>query len=112
MEATVSEVDEAKLEEFVGQAVTDMGAAMYGVLVMIGGELGLWRAMAGAGPLTSAEMAERTGVAERYVREWPRPGRQRLPRVRRRRRHVHLPPEQALAFADEDSPVYLPGGFT
>ena len=54
LEAASTEVDEQKLEQFLGQAVTDMGAAMNGVLVMIGGELGLWEAMAGAGPLTSA----------------------------------------------------------
>ena len=47
-----------------------MGAAMNGVLVMIGGELGLWKAMEGAGPADRAEIAERSGVRERYVREW------------------------------------------
>ena len=65
-----SEVDEAKLEEFVGQAVTDMGAAMNAVLVMVGDDLGLWKAMAGAGPVTAGELAGSTGVRERYVREW------------------------------------------
>ncbi len=70
MEAQIAPVDEARLEEFLGQAVTDMGAAMNGVLVMIGGELGLWKALDGAGPLTPAELGERTGVGERNVREW------------------------------------------
>ena len=50
MEGTTT-LDEARLEEFIGQAVTDLGAAMISVLFMIGGKLGLYKAMAGAGPL-------------------------------------------------------------
>src|SRR5439155_1579407 len=56
--------------EFVGKAVGDMGAAMGAALVVIGDKLGLYKAMAGAGPLTSTELAKRTACAERYVREW------------------------------------------
>src|SRR5687767_8340577 len=113
MEAATMEVDEQKLEQFMGQAVTDMGAAMNGVLVMIGGELGLWKAMAGAGPLSSAEIGERAGVAERYVREWAS--------AQAASGYLDydagldtftLPPEQAMAFADEDSPVYMLGGYS
>ena len=63
-------IDEARLEAFVGQAVTDMGAAISGLLLHIGDRLGLYKAMAGAGPITSATLAARTGTAERYVREW------------------------------------------
>jgi hypothetical protein len=55
-------VDEAKLEQFMGQAVTDMGAAMSAPLTILGLKLGLYKAMAGAGPLTSADVAERAGV--------------------------------------------------
>jgi 2-polyprenyl-3-methyl-5-hydroxy-6-metoxy-1,4-benzoquinol methylase len=113
MEAATTEVDEQKLEQFMGQAVTDMGAAMNGVLVMIGGELGIWEAMAGQGPLTSAQIAEKTGVEERYVREWASaqaaggyleydPGADAFT----------LPPEQAMALADPDSPVYVVGGYS
>jgi SAM-dependent methyltransferase len=109
---TRTAVDEERLQQFLGQAVTDMGAALNGALVMIGGELGLWRTLAGAGPLTSEEIAERSGVTERYVREWCSaqaasgyleydPGDQTF----------MLPPEQAMALADEDSPVYLLGGY-
>jgi 2-polyprenyl-3-methyl-5-hydroxy-6-metoxy-1,4-benzoquinol methylase len=111
-DSTGTIVDEARLEQFLGQAITDMGAAMNAVLVLIGGELGLWKALSGAGPLTTAELAARSGVAERYVREWSaaqaasgyldyEPGRETFT----------LPPEQALAFADEESPVYLLGGY-
>jgi 2-polyprenyl-3-methyl-5-hydroxy-6-metoxy-1,4-benzoquinol methylase len=111
MEATTA-VDEARLEQFLGQAVTDIGAAMNGVLVMIGGELGLWKAMNGAGPMTAADLAQRSGVRERYVREWLS--------AQAASGYVEydpdadtftLPPEQGMAFADEDSPVFLLGGY-
>ena len=51
-------IDEARLEAFVGQAVTDMGAAISGLLLHIGDRLGLYKAMAGAGPVTSAALAQ------------------------------------------------------
>ena len=63
-------IDEARLEAFVGQAVVDMGAAISGLLLHIGDRLGLYKAMAGAGPVTSSTLAQRTGTTERYVREW------------------------------------------
>src|SRR5689334_7995508 len=105
-------IDEARLEAFVGQAVTDMGAAISGLLLHIGDRLGLYKAMAGAGPITSATLAHRTGTAERYVREWL--GNQAAGGY-----VVHhpadgtyeLPPEQAMVVAKEDSPVFLGGAF-
>jgi SAM-dependent methyltransferase len=112
MENATVAVDEAKLEQFMGQAVTDMGAAMNGVLVMIGGELGLWKAMAGAGPLSSVEIAERSGVAERYVREWASAqAASGYLEYDAEADTFTLPPEQAMALADEDSPVYVLGGY-
>ena len=105
-------LDEAKLEAFVGQAVVDMGAAISGLLLHLGDRLGLYKAMAGAGPITSAALAQRTGTAERYVREWlgnqaaggyvvydPADGT------------YELPAEQAMVVANEDSPVFLGGAF-
>ena len=107
-----SPIDEARLEAFVGQAVADMGAAISGLLLHIGDRLGLYQAMAGAGPITPAELAVRTDTAERYVREWlgnqaaggyvvydPADGT------------FELPAEQAMVVADEDSPVFLAGAF-
>jgi SAM-dependent methyltransferase len=103
-------IDPAKLEAFMGQAVTDMGACISAPLMLIGEKLGLYKAMAGAGPLTSQEVAERSGAAERYVREWL--GNQAAggyvtydPESDR----YTLPDEQALALADEDSPFYILG---
>jgi len=105
-------IDGAKLEQFVFRAVDEVGATLNAALVVMGDKLGLYRELAGAGPLTPAELAERTGTAERYVREWlnaqaaggyveydPASGR------------YSLPPEQALALTDSDSPAYLPGFF-
>ena len=67
---TTETIDMAKVEQFVGQAVGELGATLNAALVVIGDRLGLYKAMAGAGALTSAELAERTGTSERYVREW------------------------------------------
>ena len=105
-------IDEAKLEAFMGQAVTDMGAIISAPLMVIGEKLGLYKAMAGAGPLTSQDVADRSGAAERYVREWLRnqaaggyvtydPSSDTYT----------LPDEHALALADEDSPFYVLGAY-
>ena len=59
-----------KLQEFMGKAIGDMGAAMNISLILIGDRLGLYKAMAGAGPMSPAQLAECTGTKERYVREW------------------------------------------
>ncbi len=110
--ATTTPIDEAKLQAFLGKAVGDFGTAASAALVAIGDKVGLYKAMAGAGPLTSAELAQRTGTVERYVREWlvnqaaagyleydPSNGR------------YTLPPEHALALTDETSPFYVGGGY-
>jgi 2-polyprenyl-3-methyl-5-hydroxy-6-metoxy-1,4-benzoquinol methylase len=69
-QAARMDFDEKKLHAFMERAVGDMGAAMHVALIVIGDKLGLYRAMADAGPMTSADLAEKTGTAERYVREW------------------------------------------
>ena len=107
---SATSIDEGKLEAFMGQVVSDMGAIISAPLMVIGEKLGLYRAMAHAGPLTAAEVAERSGAAERYVREWL--GNQAAggyvtydPDTDR----YTLPDEHALALADEDSPFYILG---
>jgi len=62
--------DEAKLNSFMEKVVGDMGAAMHAALIVIGDKLGLFRSMAGAGPMAPAELAAKTQTSERYVREW------------------------------------------
>ncbi|MCA1841708.1 MAG: SAM-dependent methyltransferase, partial [Actinobacteria bacterium] len=109
---TATAIDESKLEAFMGQAVTDMSAAMSAPLIAIGMKLGLYKAMAGAGPLTSAEVAERAGCDERQVREWL--ANQVAGGYVQHDEDAgtyELPPEQAMALADESSPVYLAGVF-
>ena len=107
---SATEIDQARLESFMGQAVTDMGAIISAPLMLIGEKLGLYKAMAHAGPLTSQEVADRSGAAERYVREWL--GNQAAggyvtydPASDR----YTLPDEHALALADEESPFYILG---
>jgi SAM-dependent methyltransferase len=105
-------IDTEKLMGFVFRAVDEVGATLNTALVVMGDRLGLYRALAGAGPLTPAELAERTDTAERYVREWlngqaagayvdydPDSGR------------YTLSAEHAIALTDESSPAYLPGFF-
>ncbi|WP_030987146.1 class I SAM-dependent methyltransferase [Streptomyces sp. NRRL S-1813] len=63
-------VDEDRVQRFLEKVITDTGAAVAGLCTSLGDRLGLYTAMAGAGPLTSAQLAARTGLVERYVREW------------------------------------------
>jgi SAM-dependent methyltransferase len=103
-------IDQAKLEAFMGQAVTDMGACMSAPLMLIGEKLGLYKAMAGAGPLTPQEVAQRSGAAERYVREWlSNQAAGGYVTYDSQSERYTLPDEQALALADEDSPFYILG---
>lgn len=101
-------IEQEKVERFVGQLVEDLGATVSSTLAHLGHRLGLYRELAGVGPLTPAELAARTGTHERYVREWlnnqaaggyvehdPTAGT------------YTLPPEHAMVLADEDSPVYM-----
>ena len=105
-------VDEAKLHAFVEKAVGDLGSALTAALVVIGDQLGLYRAMADSKPVTSAELAERTGTSERCVREWlaGQAAAGYLTYDAASGRYT-LPPEQAIALADETSPACLLGGF-
>jgi SAM-dependent methyltransferase len=107
-----TEIDMNKLEAFMGQVVTDMGAVISAPLMVIGEKLGLYKAMAGAGAMSSVELAERTGVAERSVREWLRnqAAGGYLTYDAESDRYT-LPDEHAMALADEESPVYVLGAF-
>ena len=105
-------INEAKLHEFVMKAVGEMGAAMNAALILVGDKLGLYKAMAGAGPMTSAELAAKTKTAERYVREWlSAQAAGGFVTYDAATGTFTLPPEQAMALADEQSPVFLPGFF-
>src|SRR3954470_17810163 len=105
-------IDEERLNALLGQAVVEFGATVNAALVVIGDRLGLYRGLAERGPLSSAELAARTGTAERYVREWL--GAQAAsgwveydPEADR----YSMSTEQALMFAQPDSPAFVAGGF-
>ncbi len=112
IEQQTAQVNGDKLMQFVFRSVGEVGATLNTALVVMGDRLGLYRALAEAGPMSPAELAGATGTAERYVREWlnaqaagdfveydPDSGR------------YTLPPEQAVALTDTASPAYLPGFF-
>jgi 2-polyprenyl-3-methyl-5-hydroxy-6-metoxy-1,4-benzoquinol methylase len=103
-------IDMAKVEQFVHQAVAELGATLNAALVVIGDRLGLYKAMAGAGPLTPAELAQRTDTNERYVREWLS-AQAAGGYVTYDDGRYTLPAEHAVALADENSPAFLPGAF-
>src|SRR5687767_9662030 len=106
------QINQEKLEAFLGKVVTDFGAALSSSLVYVGQRLGLYKALAEGGASTPGELAARTGTHERYVREWlinqasggyveydPASGK------------FSLSPEQTAALADEESPAFVGGGF-
>jgi SAM-dependent methyltransferase len=102
-------IDEGKLNELVGRLVGDISAGYGGVMVALGDKLGLYKAMAGAGPLSSEELARRSGCAERYVREWLNSQAAGGYVIYHARSATYeLTPEQAFVLADDESPVYLP----
>jgi SAM-dependent methyltransferase len=105
-------LDHGRVEAFAGQIAVEVGAALNAALVTVGDQLGLYRAMADAQPVSAGELASRTGTYERYVREWLNaqaaggfvvydPGEDRYV----------LPAEHAVVLADESSPVALAGIF-
>ena len=105
-------VNEARLNEFMGKAVTDLGAAVSAVLVSIGDELGLYKALAGES-LTAGELAARTGTNERYVREWAsNQAAGGYVEYDTATKKFSLTPEQALCLADPNGPVDVPGAYS
>jgi 2-polyprenyl-3-methyl-5-hydroxy-6-metoxy-1,4-benzoquinol methylase len=108
----VADIDMDKLNALVGQMLADLGGAFSVPTVRIGFRLGLFRALNEGGPATAAELAARTGLAERPVREWAM--------AQAANGYIGfdaasgafaLTPEQAMVFAVKDSPVYLEGAF-
>jgi 2-polyprenyl-3-methyl-5-hydroxy-6-metoxy-1,4-benzoquinol methylase len=107
-----AEVDGEKLEQFVFRAVEEVGATLNAALVVMGDKLGLYRALADTGPTTPVELARRTGVSERYIREWLNAQAAGGYVVYDSLGGTYtLPPEQTVALTDETSPAYLPGFF-
>ncbi len=105
-------VDEAKLNQLVGQMLGDLGGALSVSLVRIGDRLGLYKALYEDGPMTSDELATKADIAERYAREWlSHQAASGYLSYDSGNRKFALSPEQAMVFAEPDSPVYMQGGF-
>jgi 2-polyprenyl-3-methyl-5-hydroxy-6-metoxy-1,4-benzoquinol methylase len=106
------DVDPQKLDAFMQRMVNEMGAAMNAALVLLGDKLGLYKAMAGAGPLAAEDLAARTGTDPRYVREWlSAQAAGGFVTYDTATSRFTLPDEHAFALAVEDSPAFLPGAF-
>jgi SAM-dependent methyltransferase len=105
-------VDQEKLNALLGKFVNDLGAAAQGPAILTGEQLGLYKALAAAGRATSEELAKKTGIRERYLREWLA-GQAASGWVEydAKARAFWMTPEQQLALTDEDSPAYIPGAF-
>jgi SAM-dependent methyltransferase len=111
-ETRVTALDQEKVNRIMGQFVNDLGAAMQAPTIVLGEKLGLYKAMAGVGELTSQELATRTGTNERYVREWlSAQAASGYVMYNHLSGKFWLSPEQTFTFADENSPAYLPGAF-
>ncbi len=105
-------IDETKMHALLGKMVGDMGAAAVAPLVILGDKLGLYRTLSTDGPLTTEELADRTGTTERYVREWcaAQAGSGYITYDADDER-FSMSPEQQAIFADSDSPMCLTGAF-
>lgn len=102
-------INQEKVNELVGKLIGELSAGYGGVMVSLGDKLGLYRAMDGAGPLSSQELAKRTGCAERYVREWLNSQAAGGYVVYHAKSGTYeLTPELAHILADKNSPVFLP----
>ncbi|MBV8771304.1 MAG: methyltransferase domain-containing protein [Deltaproteobacteria bacterium] len=108
----MAELDLEKAKQVAQAVIADVGTVVHGALCFIGDRVGLFKAMAGAGPLTAEQLAHKTGLSARYVREWLGamatahyadydPGSDTY----------SLPPEYAATLADEDSPFFIGGYF-
>jgi 2-polyprenyl-3-methyl-5-hydroxy-6-metoxy-1,4-benzoquinol methylase len=110
MATEAQQLNQEKLEAFVERIVLDVGTAMRGGLMYIGDRLGIFAALAQSGPVTAAELSGRTGLNERYLREW-------LGAMATAEYLEHdtegdtyfLAPEHALPLADEEFPFFTGG---
>ena len=105
-------INEAKLNQLIGQMLSDLGGASSVAMVRIGDALGLYKALYVKGATTAEELAAAAGVNERYLREWlANQAASNYLSYDPVTRQFALPEEQAMIFAAEDSPVYMLGGF-
>ena len=100
------------MNEIIAKFAVELGASAQGPAILIGEQLGLYKALSAHGPLTPEELAKKTGTAERYIREWlagqAAGGYVNYDAATGK---YMMTPEQAFVLANEDSPVYIPGAF-
>ncbi len=112
MTTAISTVDDAKLNAFVGRMLGDLGALTNSILVHVGDQLGFYKALAASGPTDSISLAKQTATNERLVREWlSAQAAQGYVSYDSGTKKFSLSPEQAMVFADEESPVFMAGFF-
>lgn len=105
-------INPQKLEAFANQVIQDIAASMSGVMTNIGHKLGLYKAMAGAGAMTSTQLAAKTSTRERYVLEWLNSQAAGGYVVYDASQNTYeLPDEQAMVLADPESPIFMVSGF-
>ncbi|HSK73626.1 MAG TPA: methyltransferase domain-containing protein [Pyrinomonadaceae bacterium] len=110
--STAATINEDKMHEFLGKVVGDFGAALSSVLAYMGIKLGLYDALAESEGATPAELAEKTGTTERYVREWLlNQASGGYVEYDAGSGKYSMTPEQKTALTDETSPFYVGGGF-
>src|SRR6476620_9265252 len=105
-------MEDAKLNQLVGQMLSDLGGAASIALVRMGDVLGLYKTLHQKGPMTVGELAATTGLQERYLREWAsQQAASNYLSYDPATRKFALPEEQAMVFAIDDSPVNMTGAF-
>src|SRR6476660_1106371 len=109
---STTNIDECKLNAFIGQMLSDLGGASSIAMVRMGDALGLYKTIQAQGPMTSMELAKAANVDERYLREWlSHQAASNYLSYDPATAKFALPPEQAMVFANEESPLYMMGGF-
>lgn len=104
-------VDQDKLNQFVSKFVGDLGASIHGPTILIGEQLGLYKALA-EGPMAASDLAKRTSITERYAREWlAGQAASGYVNYEATTGKFWMSPEQKFTLTNEDSPVYIPGAF-
>lgn len=105
-------INQDKLMALVGMAMGELSGANGGVMISVGNKLGLYKAMAGRGPMFPADLAKRSGCAERYVREWLNCNAAGgYINYNPETQQYELSPEQAMMLADDTSPVFIPNAW-
>lgn len=104
-------LNEEKLHNFVGSVLNDFGACLTTTLAHLGDRLGIFKAMSDSCSYTSEDLAAKTGLTERYLREWLLHMAAANYLIYEGAGRYRLPAEHAVALTDESSPFHIAGGF-